>query len=82
MYISFLILSFSTFCTASVYLLKTILIIIRYGSVVLFHCDIQHAGRPPTAYNTVARYSFAVKVARTKLDAVSTARFDIHSQST
>jgi len=43
----------------------------RYGSVVLFHCDIQHAGRPPTAYNTVARYSFAVKVARTKLDAVS-----------
>ena len=43
----------------------------RYGSVVLFHCDIQHAGRPPQGYYTGARYSFAVKVARSKLDAVS-----------
>lgn len=43
----------------------------RYGSVALFHCDIQHAGRPPQGYNTVARYSFVVQVARSKLEAVS-----------
>ncbi|XP_063682332.1 uncharacterized protein LOC134817140 [Bolinopsis microptera] len=42
----------------------------RYGRVALFHCEIKHAGRPPHAYLTNARYSFAVKVARTKLEAV------------
>ncbi|KAL5255199.1 hypothetical protein ACHWQZ_G014588 [Mnemiopsis leidyi] len=42
----------------------------RYGRVALFHCEIKHAARPPHAYLTNARYSFAVKVARSKLDAV------------
>ena len=42
----------------------------RYGRVALFHCDIKHAARPPHAYLTSARYTFAVKVARSKLEAV------------
>ena len=43
----------------------------KFGRVALFHCEIKHSARPPHAYATFARYTFAVKVARSKLDAVS-----------